>query len=329
MDIVTISSPIRTRQIGSWEVNECLGTALSFSAELIEQALTWIDRWVQHYPWEPSFAWEHYGVPSVIVRLDCTVRASGSLFIYEIEDRPSGVGQTAELNPDFRQRLLALMETWPPFVLVAPTTRRENDDARWPGTSRLTFDEVEETAGCVILREDPDEAFPMTLVARSLSTVLFEGSKSYGTKLGWWRQVDEYAVRALIDQGESAFVLKPNDGMHFHDGERWRKAIVIYHRGSRRHRPPGSSSASQVQRRFEYLDTMYLQRYVAPQQLVVDQDVDHWLGGKALHWIYRIYFGFNPATHHWVPLGGFWEARPEVIVNGASNSVSGPAPLGT
>lgn len=151
----------------------------------IEQSMAALKKWAACFPREKSWAQQNYGIPSLIVRLDCT--ANGNISIYEIEERPSGIGIACKLNPDFKPKLQILKSKWPEFKSLVSPKRNACDDGFWLDST--TFEESLKGNDLLLIRAEPEEEEYHPLQGRSISTLKNKGDKSYGVEMGLWQAV--------------------------------------------------------------------------------------------------------------------------------------------
>lgn len=271
----------------------CSDEAQTFSPQFIAAGEDAIRRWAPLFPKEENWAENQFKVPSLIVRVDCTV-IDGQLGFYEVEERPAGMGLTGALNPQFAELFAAARRKWWPEVtaMISPR-RRADDDYLW---TRI----VTTPDSPVIIRSDPDESDYWQYQALSISSLRHKGDKSYGVELGWWREV-RGAHELPWDQ---AFVLKPVQGSKARGMWFWNPAT----------RRNGYSTRSQVGRALAAAGRMYCQLWLQPMSGPN--------GYTAM--IYRVYYIFNPEMRSWSCLGGHWVARNDLRLHGASDALLGP-----
>jgi hypothetical protein len=90
---------------------------LILAPETVEQAQQVITDWSQIFPQENSWARQHAGVPSLCVRLDCTL--NGHLNVYDIYPNANGLSLTKELNTRFSQIFDITRQDWPADLTAA------------------------------------------------------------------------------------------------------------------------------------------------------------------------------------------------------------------
>jgi hypothetical protein len=53
------------------------------------------------------------------------------------------------------------------------------------------------------------------------------------------------------------------------------------------------------------------------------------MNGSRYYEIWRVFYGFDPETRDWLPLGGVWNARPNTLrLHGASDAIFGAVVIG-
>lgn len=294
---------IVTRMIGPWEVR-CASWQETVSAKQCAEMISVLQAWQKVFPPEDTYARAQFGTPSLLARIDCAPSESG-LGIYEVEERPAGLGATVLMNSDFAARLAAWRATVPDFRVVVSSRRGA------PGTDDYLWCPVAEEGytGPVLVRAEPDETEYHHLAPRSIATLISKGDKSYGVPLGWWHEVK--AGESLPwDEG---FCLKPIQGS---------KCRGVHVFAPKHDRPggkagSGTSTRSQVERALDASGRMYLQAYQPPLRRLFE--------GKEYRVIWRFYFGYEPTSRAWVPLGGVWTGRVGTLrIHGSKDSLFGP-----
>ena len=294
--IVKSGGDIRVMRVGQWPVN-CCESPRVFPAEASKQALSLLSKWQNVFAKEATWVQGALSVPSLIVRLDCIVR-DGQLVVYEVEERPAGVGISSVVNPEFGKRFVEIASTWQPFSVVVSPLRRATDDSLWQ--EQLPWDKSE--TGLVLVRAEPEELEFHVHEPQSVSSLKRKGDKGYGEVLGLWRKVE---VPDQLDWGES-FVLKPLQGSKLKDLEIWDPQ-----------RRPGSSRREVVEKTLASSPNgMFCQKLFPPMDS----------GIARFPWmIFRVFFGYDPLRREWKALGGNWNARHNLRIHGATDAIFGPA----
>jgi len=265
----------------------------------LEQADELLTRWSQTFPSEETWVQRECGVPSLIIRLDCAPQ-NGNLGLFEVEERPAGVGLNAYLNPQFGERLTQVASTWPHFVVVMSERREKGgDDSLWREVVPLP----QVNGHHVLIRAEPEEEEFHPLMARSVSSLIQKGDKSYGEVLGLWRRIRD--GDSLPTDG--GFALKPIRG------SKCRGVHVLPPRGTK---ISGAATLSQAKRELAERGEMYMQEWVPPLHMDIN--------GRNYNAIWRLFFGYDIRNKQWVPLGGSWVARPGTLrIHGATDAVVG------
>ncbi len=266
-----------------------------------------IEKWKKVFPKENTWIQVNHGVPSLIIRIDCTIICENYLGVYEIEERPAGIGMNYMINESFRSCFDALRNNWPSFCVVSSDSRKL-DDSLWSTEKRL-----EEIDGELVFpRVSPNESEYHLLEEKCVSVFLQEGNKSYGVHLDFWNEVQFSRSDNL--PWDVSFALKPLNGTRC-------SGLILYSPLSGSKRPAGTVSRSRAEREFKAQGRMYLQEELLPM--------------KASHvpchdMIYCFYFGYDIALKKYVPLGGAWNSRLDnkgnrnYKIHGASDAVFGP-----
>jgi hypothetical protein len=288
----------------TWTLNHSTNP-LTFPASAVEEAQDLLRRWQLVFPHEDTWVQNNHRVPSLLVRIDCALSPDGKLQVYEVEERPAGIGISRSINPEFTALFIHYTRWWPQITVIFSPRRLERygsgDDHLW-ATCMTGVENVPES-GYLLTRCEPNEKVFHTLASRSVATIAREGDKSYGVHLGLWTEVSDPAVLPW-DQG---FVLKPRQGSKC-------QAITVWHPGHKK--TDGCSTRTKIHTTLVQHGTMYCQPFIEPQNI------------EGRYLIYRVYFAYCPETCTWRCLGGLWMSRPNLKVHGASDSQIGPTVLG-
>lgn len=280
----------------------------TFEGQYRRQALDFLNKWKTVFPYEDTWVQREWGVPSVVVRLDC-VPKDGILHIFEAEERPAGLGLSAKINPKMRARLRVFQcRYWPKFKCVVSGVRRASDDIMW--LDKLDLQDAKNTDDLLLIRAEPHELDYHDLAHRSVSTVKTKGNKAYGAHLGLWREVTIDDINDLPWQ--AGFTLKPLQGSKTNNVEIWHPEKNRYSK----QRIGGATTRTRIAKSLETNGRMYCQPLIQPLQIEVD--------GRAHFMCYRVYFAYNPQSGEFLYIGGVWNSRPNLIIHGASDAVFGP-----
>ena len=288
-----------TMSVNGWEITHSRDS-LELTERHVRQLTDTAQEWAELFPGR-TWVQSEYGVPSLIIRPDCTVDEDGNLRFYEVEERPAGIGVTSHLNPRFAERLNDVRRSWPDFKAVVSEERESYDDDLWLEVSPLS--EVVDSEELVLVRAEPTEAAFHQLESRSVSSIQHKGDKHYGVALGWWSKVRAEEFEELPWDGEG-FTLKPLQGSKTRD---------VYIWSPKRFR--GTVTRTKIRKVLEERGEMFCQPLHRPIET----------GDPTYpHMIYRIFMGFNPETRQFEVMGGLWMARNNYKVHGARDSVLGP-----
>lgn len=292
-------SDIETIPVGKWQVNYCRWEFI-FSAVAIKQSLQYLSEWQSRFALENTWSRKELGVPSLFVRFDCIVRDE-KLIVYEIEERPAGLGISSFVSPAFTEALTDAAAKWPVFLVETSPARETTDDSLW--LDALNWPKIS-PKGLVLVRAEPEEDMFHYLEPSSVSSLKAKGDKSYGEAMKLWHRV---ASTKELPWGK-CFVLKPLQGSKLRDLEIWDPE-----------RRPGSSPRLRVEEALLRSGAMYCQEFFDPMPT----------GIKKYPWmIFRIFFAYDPTRKSWQCLGGNWNARHNLRIHGASDAIFGPAVIG-
>ncbi len=302
---------MKTHSIGVWKTTFSEKEEV-FSGQALLSATLMVREWISAFVKERTWAMNHFGVPSLVIRLDCFLDEKGHMHGIEIEDRPMGIGITSIVNSQFASELDRFRsESWPKIGLLSSNKRKGGDDHIWLSPPQSEDD-------LLLVRCSPEEKDFYCLRNRSISTISTEGDKSYGEKLDLWNRIS-YGDRIPWDE---PFVLKPIQGTRCDDIVVWLPKDMMLHGISVKKREVnGNSTKTKVERTLSSNGTMYLQRFVPP--MVCSHLVTP--SGKPYFMLYRLFFFFDIKTERYVPVGGIWTARPfQLLLHGSSDAVMGP-----
>lgn len=295
--------------IGNWKFEVDGKNTLYLSGQHRSQVEKLLTAWEREFPWEDTWVRNQTGKPSLIVRLDLSVQADGSLGIYEIEERPGGIGICCSLNSNFRTQFSALAEKWRsnfgPITVVVSHRRISVDDvvlkdlAGIQIVKGLPSGEVQNRL--FLVRAEPEEEEYWDLARRSISSVKTKGDKRYGQALGLWEPIPNDLRQLPWDRG---FALKPKQGSKT-------RGLYLWHPSKFK----GTSTRTRIERMLESRSVHYVQNWIQPE-------THNFLPEKHFL-IRRVFWGWDPEENNWTYLGGMWNARPNTIVHGATDTIHG------
>lgn len=282
---------------GSWQLMHSSVCHVE-SPQNIRKLSGTLRQWREHFSKEETWVQNNLGVPSLIVRIDYMVDATGNARVFEIEERPGGIGTTLSHNADFHEGLMAVQRGWPQFVSVVSHNRRDHDDSFWI-VSVVGLGTVQSLDSLVLVRAEPEEKIFHELQHRSVSVIRTKGNKSYGVPMGFWKPIAD-----LQDlPWERPFVIKPLAGSKCQGVKFW---LAQKHRQIK-----GCSTRSQILRQVEL--GAFIQEFM-PMEFP---------GEPGYFTVLRMFFGYDLKTREYVPLGGCWDARKNLIVHGSSETIVG------
>lgn len=289
-------------KIGPWVVHN-LKVKRILPEVIQSQAIDLVKRWVEVFPQEETWIQKNFGIPSLLVRID-GVDKDGNLGVYEVEERPAGVGHSVLINPQFKSNLEKVRKSWPEFDVVVSPLRDKADDALW--SNALDYESARGSQRLIMVRAEPEEEQFRIFQERSVSTIASEGDKSYGVALGLWSFVndpEQFPKR-------QSFVLKPLQSS---------KARNMAFYDIKSHPSPGNMKMKNVRKvleeQVEKRGGMYLQELIPPMDSGIE---NHPL------MIYRFFLGFDFSRKQWISLGGSYFLRNNLKIHGHSDALSGP-----
>lgn len=264
----------------------------------IDAGAALLQRWAARFPVEHTLAQKRFGVPSLMVRLDCAIN-NGRLAVYEIEERPAGVGICSIVNPLFRERLNEISAHWPAFVVLTSPQREEvGDDYLWANVVH-GYPDALKNGTAVLVRAEPNEREFHEVAERSISSVREKGNKSYGVPMGLWHRVSTSQDLPW----DLAFCVKPCVGSKMAGVEIWDPL--------KRH---GHSTRSRIERTMIQYGSMYCQSFIPPYNTGLP---DRPYG------LLRLFYGYHVPTRTWAYIAGHGIARNNVRGHGAADALTG------
>jgi len=289
------------------------------ASDMAQQGEDLIKRWASVYPREDTWVQRSFGVPSLVVRLDCVFK-DGKLHVFEVEDKPAGLGASGHINPSFCAHLAHVRRDWPEFSWVGDPSRL-TDDALWLGDS-TPLSEALRSGKLVLVRCRPEQTQYHPLTPNSVSTIANEGVKECLVQLGLARLPTWHSDPTEPDGGyitpplDGPVVVKPRQGTRARD-------IGVYLGGNTYEGPGGVSKGSKITfprlQRYVRQGTHVFQDLIAPMECA-------FLGKDFAKWcmIYRCYYLFDTQRGAWNCAGGVWMANSHIIVHGSDETITGP-----
>jgi len=157
-----------------------------------------------------------------------------------------------------------------------------------------------------LVRSLRSESKYYSLSPYSLSTIEFEGDKSYGVNMGLWKVIES----ADAIDWSIPFVVKPDSGCRCEN-------VHLFKPGQSNH---GFSTRSKITKAIEQKEVKYIQPYFATEK--------HQFLPEGYQLIRRCYAVYSVEQQKYQIIGGIWEARPKCHkIHGASDAVCGPLVL--
>lgn len=301
---------MENKTIGGWKLN-LSQKELTFSFDSQVQADEILNVWKNIFPQENTWVHRRLGVPSLIVRLDCFVDSDGKLEVYEVEERPAGIGITQDISPEFGERLSSVQETWPQFKSLISEKRIAHDDEMW--LDPITLEDAMSSDDLLLIRAEPEECEFHSLQHRAVSTLLTKGNKSYGVHLGLWKEI--CSEKAFLLPWDYGFCLKPCQSSKCHGVEIFHPDFVNKKNKNKKKGIGGTSTKSRINRILSEYGNMYIQEFLEPPDC-------HFFQGNKM--ALRVFFGFDCKAENYKFLGGVWNSRPNLKIHGAADTIMGP-----
>ncbi len=304
-----LGKPVKQVKLqGKWVAN-CCDKKRTIRRESLDPVDPLVRRWIKYFPKENTFVQNFDGVPSLISAIDCVIDESVGnrrFGLYEIDEKPAGIGLASLLDESFRDRLKDISSWWysSNIIVLNSPSRHGSDDDLWTKTTSDPRKLSDHSLS--IIRAEPDEIGKLNgFEGRSASSLMQNGSKCYGVELGLWEEVTLSDLEKFEPWPES-FVLKPCRGTDSHD-------IMIWKRNGHHYRNEGISSESQIKNKLFLYHKMYKQGFIEPLR-----DEEGW------NTVYRIFCAYDVHLGRYAALGGLWISRKSYKVHVTPDSVIGP-----
>jgi len=283
---------------------------------------------------EPTLAENKFGLPALVVRIDCTVN-NGDIQPYEMEDSPSGIG----VSDIFVNQAngIGLIDTVLdhyhksvgniPTVIVSGNRKHGTDDEIVVGNDRYHY--IAGSTGIPKITEDTPlivKAIPGTaeshlpylaLQDRCLAPLVTEGDKSYAERTGILRAVNGAEDLLQNETGLRSQVLKARVGS-------MAMGISVYLTSEDRALLGKGGQVNQG-RLVRDLDTYISRGGALVQEFHPPFQLSNTEGRN--NGILRVFVLLGRHASNGAisanAIGGAYVARPELIVHGASNAISG------
>jgi len=328
-EVLNIRGEVRTIEIKGpgasipWKVN-VVNTVLELPRDIEKELTKIVEKTVQKFPKEKTYAQEKYNVHSLLIRVDFTISEEGVkiyVIIYEVEDSPAGIGIAILICPGFREKLFAL--EWPKQtkVFIYPPREKGGDDYLW---TEVILDPTKLTGDFLIApRIDgfQDIAHIINKIRdKSIWPIQYRKSKSYG--VGWlWEEIKEPTPENIEKLANTYANANKLGGIVFKsDGSKTEKVrIVLFKRGRKMVQEwlgvthnIGTWSLGTIIKEVSEWNPLYVQPLYFPIKVR--------LNGANTYGIYRIYFAFDPQKRTFNAIGGFLNIRKSLLIHGATDA---------
>lgn len=301
-----------TTKVGPWEMRQS-DHVIRMGEDEVENLAGFLPVWRTLFPQQDNLAERCFSVPSTVIRFDYAVH-EGSPRVYEIEERPAGLGVTSILHQGFLHRLLpylreqedAVGATWAIFVSSMRDGSSDDDifaDAADIPIYRGPVSEQQLANHAWYVRAQRCETnVAAQFTSRSLSSITHEGHKSYGVGLGFWKRIDP----SFEPDFTVPFAVKPSSGSRFEE-------VLLFN--------PSKKDGAGFATRTKILGAIREGRVHFIQPFHPPEEASHL--GEEYRLIRRAYFVWSPREGRYISLGGMWMATPTSRVHGTRDAVSG------
>lgn len=302
---------IKKVPVGPWETNLCEAEVRMARDE--ETALVrLLEKWNDVFPCSHNLAERAFGLKSAIVRFDYVFR-DGCVYVYEIEERPAGLGHTALIHPTFLRALRVRVDDIEDAlgrrfaIYMSPLRDGTSDDDVISGLlHRPIFRRLDEKGANMfawyVRAMRHEEGIDRMLGRNSLSTIRTEGCKSYGVSLGWWEEV----LPDFTPDWNEGFVMKPRAGSRFEEVLLWHPDKSL---GS------GFATKSKILNSIQEGRVRYAQPFIPPETVLLE--------GKVMRSMRRAFFVWSPSNDRYESLGGTWVATTGHRIHGTRDAIWG------
>lgn len=285
----------------NWKTNYSNGE-YKLSSVCEDKALLIINQWKDLFPKENTWVQKNLGVPSLFIRLDCVLQEDSEVHIYEVEERPSGMGIANDINPIFAKTLKEAMNNWPTFKTVLSEKRDGRYDC-W--TPMISMDDALNSNDLLLIKAEPNEEEFHKFENRSVSSVKQKGNKSYGLDMGLWKEV---RVDDFNDfEWDLGFCLKAKQCSKARGVEIWYPHKKILEDSG----ISGISTKTRIRRILEENSSMYYQSFIPPMLR----------NGEPM--MFRLFFFYDIQKREYVYGGGLWNSRKNYKIHGATDTTFG------
>lgn len=313
----TLNMGVQNFTVNNWVVRT-LSNQITLAEDeikhLVACASDWSTAFVENHQ---NYFRSQFGAPSSVIRFDYVLDSNGFPRVFEVEDRPAGIEINALCNPRMFDLFIESLKEYsiytgkPIGICVSPGRMFNSDEFVWVQRVR-DIPNFKVVLGDVprnpethlwLVRSLRSEAEYYSLESHSLSTIEFEGDKSYGSRMGLWSEIQ--SIEGI--DWNTHFVVKPDAGCRCENVHLFKPGKNVR----------GFSSRAKIVNAIERKEVKYIQPYFAPEK--------HQFLPEEYQLIRRCYAVYSLQEKSYKIIGGLWEARPDCHkVHGASDAVCGP-----
>jgi len=261
-----------------------------------------VNSWSSAFLKENSWVWTHLNVPSLFLGVKCSI--NGTLQVYGVDERPSGLGIAYDINPEFARKLDRVRQYWPAMKVLVSPRRQAYDDGSW--LESISLEQAQKSSDLLLIRAEPEETEFHQFAARSVSSVRRKGDRRYGQNLNFWSEVTLNDYRDF--NWNEGFCLKTKKNSKCRGIEIWSPDKIRL--GKKK--ISGAATRTRIIRILQEEGIMYYQSFIKP---MLDPD------GNPM--IYRLFFLYDISKKRYIYAGGLWNSRPNLKVHGAPDCTFG------
>ncbi len=328
------------------------GLSFSLSSKLKEQIKSYANECMRAYGGkepEPTKMQRLYGVPSNLVRVDCTVEnpqlngvSNGNYTIngakvngYEVEENPRGRNIVGLINPQFAEEFNLYHKPSQNNIAIVSAlryTRQNYDDALIKGYC-VEVQEIQNRIDCnpdifinpIDTKDDRLGTNYPELQQHLGTTSVSEGSKEYQIDLGYAKRCSAELKRLRKDDMNQPLFFQPAANASKTYG------VAFYHPDETfTNRVPQTDQRYLIDKKkaIKYLgDSKFIVKdYYPPIDISQIANEANLSALKGCVGIIRYYLAFCSFTKEFVPIGGTFVARPQgnIIIHGTQDAFSIP-----
>ena len=295
---------VNFRQIGEWKFWHSKET-LSLPEKNLLEAEKIVSAFSDSYPVKKTWVKENFGVPTLILRMDCSI-LNGHLNPYKIDECPDGIAALKEINPKFCSVLNRSQNRWPKLRALRNSFSQSYDDNLW--LEEINPDEALKNPGLLLIRAKSEEDVPEHFKKWLAHPLISQDDESCALKMGLWKEVNLNDFDILDWQG--GFCLRARNNSESAE-------IEIWHPQKNKFQGQGIcgfSTKLKIENALKENKQMFYQPFIMPMKSPSDKKM-----------VYRLFFVFNlSGGMKYEYAGGIWIERPNIVINRAEDSIIGP-----